>query len=420
MKEKLITLGLAVCALGLFWILMFPRPQSGATVPHPLSTGADPEGYLALSRWLSATGVPTLDLHQRFPQLGDNSISRTPTGNLLITTLPYAVAARPEEFPALAAWVGKGNALLVIAALDDTPLWSALTDNFLPELQRLTGIKFTSRQEPDTNAIAQATQNLREALTPAGREIGLIPSGRIGVLGGVNQLATHSALPSTQWQAAALDPAPVLELARRADTADPVLWMKASGDGTIIVSAYASLFSNDVIGKAGNARLLSNIIAFTVHSGGRVIIDDAHQGAMAEYDAAKFFADPRLHHTLWWLVLLWLGWVAATQPLRAAPRNIGTLDESAMLRTTAGFLAGVLRPVASAQWLLEEFFDRLRRRHGLLHSSVPPWDWLAAHAGVGSTTLAELRELYIDNQAGRRVSLVRLQRLISQISGQTS
>ena len=183
-----------------------------------------------------------------------------------------------------------------------------------------------------------------------------------------------------------MDASPVLELARRADTADPVLWVKASGKGAIIVSAYASLFSNGVIGKADNARLLSNIVAWSLQPGGRVIFDDAHQGAMNEYDAAKFFADPRLHHTL--LVAacaLWLAWVVAAQPLRAfGAQCAARLDESAMLRVTARFFASVLRPVASAQWLLDEFFDRLRRRHGLLQAAAPPWDWLAAQAGVGS------------------------------------
>jgi hypothetical protein len=76
--------------------------------------------------------------------------------------------------------------------------------------------------------------------------------------------------------------------------------------------------------------------------------------------------------------------------------------------------------VASAQWLLDEFFERLRRRHGLLHGARPPWEWLQAHAGVASTDLDELRDLYARTQSGHRVSLVRLQRTISQISGQIS
>jgi ABC-type amino acid transport substrate-binding protein len=91
-----------------------------------------------------------------------------------------------------------------------------------------------------------------------------------------------------------------------------------------------------------------------------------------------------------------------------------------MLRVTAGFLASVLRPVSSAQWLLDEFFDRLRRRHGLPPSSAPPWDWLAAQAGVTGPTLAQLRDLHARTLAGRRVSLMRLQGILSRISEQTS
>jgi hypothetical protein len=419
-KERLVTLGLAAAALALFWILLFPKPLSNQGPARPLTTGSEADGYLGISRWLSATAVPARDFHGRFDQLSDKSSSAHETGNLLITTLPFAVVLHPGEFAALDKWVADGNTLLVLAALDDTPLWSAASDNFVPELQKLTGIKFTAKQQPDQSPAARARQGLRAVLTPGGREIELRPSGRISLMRGVNHLATLSPLPSTQWQVQAQDPAPVLELARRVDTADPVLWLKASGNGSVVVSAYASLFSNGVIGKADNAQLLANIIAWSLQPGGQVIIDDAHQGALDEYDAAKFYADPRLHRTLLWLAALWLAWVLAAQPLRASAQNAGGVDESAMLRVTAGFFASVLRPAASAQWLLDEFFDRLRRRHGLGYSHAPPWEWLASQAGVRSAALEELRDLHGRTQAGRRVSLMRLQQIISQISGQTS
>ena len=410
MKERLVTLALAACALALFWILLVPKPQGAPAAPHPVTTGVDGEGYFAAARWLVATGVPTLELHQRFAQLADKTISPHPTGNLLITTLPYGVVLNPEEYSDLDTWIGRGNTMLVLAALDDTPLWSALSTNFLPELQkRCVAIDFTAVQVAGTDPITKAKAGLVFALTSGGGTVELHPSGRIGLLDGIRQLATLSALPSQQWQAKAIDAAPVLELARRADSADAVLWVKSSGNGAIIVSAYASLFSNQVIGKADNSRLLSNIVAWSLQPGGRVIFDDAHQGAMDEYDAAKFMADPRLHRTLLWLLVLWLAWVVASQPLRASAPRVATLDENAMLRVTANFFAGVLRPVTSAQWLLDEFFDRLRRRHGLANSGGPPWDWLASHAGVPRGQLEELRDLYARTQSGQRVSLIRLQ-----------
>jgi hypothetical protein len=419
-KERLVTLGLAAAALALFWILMFPKPQPATSAPHPLTTGPNGEGYFAASRWLRSTGVPTLDLHRRFAQLGDPGVSARQTGNLLILTLPFAVVPNSDELTALDHWVSQGNTLLVLAALDDTPLWSASATGFVPELQNLTRIQFTAKQVPDADPSNGSKTAPAAVWTPPTAAIELHASGRIGLLTGVAHLAAATPLPSTQWQAKATDSAPVLELARRVDSGDPVLWVKTSGNGAIVVSAFASLFINDSIGKSDNARLLANIVAWSLQPGGRVIFDDGHQGAMDEYDATKFFADPRLHHSLWWLVALWLAWVMVAQPLRASIPNAGNLDEGAMLRATARFFASVVRPVASAQWLLDEFFDRLRQRHGLLPTAAPPWDWLASHAGVRSAALVELRDCYARTQAGKRVNLNRLQRILSQIAGQTS
>jgi hypothetical protein len=420
MKDRLITLGLAVCALALFWILLFPKPQGAPTAPHPLATGSDGEGYLAASRWLAVTGVPTVSLHKRFDQLTDRSVGTQRSGNLLIITLPFAVVLESREIPALTEWIARGNTVLVLAGLDDTPLWSATSDDFIPDLKRITAIDYNVVQSNGTDPVSRAKAGLVNVLTPGGRATELHPSGQMGLLSGVRHLATLTPLPSQQWRVKAMDADPVLELARRADTADPVLWVKSSGEGALIVSAYASLFTNAVIGKADNARLLSNLVAWSLQPGGRVIFDDAHQGAMDEYNAAKFFKDPRLHATLLWLLALWLAWVVAAQPLRAAASHAATLDEGAMLRATARFFASVLRPVASAQWLLDEFFDRLRRRHGLLNSAGPPWDWLDSHASIGRGMLDELRDLYARTQAGQRVSLVRLQQILSQISGHIS
>jgi hypothetical protein len=420
-KERVITLALAAGALALFWLLLFPKPRTAPdAAPRPLAAGVDAEGYFAAARWLATAGVPTLELHQRFDHLVDRTVSAKPSGNLLITTMPYAVVLNREELSDLDQWMDKGNTVLVLAALDDTPLWSGLAANFIPDLQKLTAIEFTAVRQPNKNLVTKVQDAATEVLTPACSAIELHPSGPIGLLEGVSKLATLSPLPSDQWQAKSMDAGPVLELARRTDSADPVLWIKGSGSGAIVISAYASLFSNHAIGKLDNARLLSNFVGWALQPGGRVIFDDGHQGTLDEYDAQKFFADPRLHHTLLWLLLLWLGWVVASQPLRAAPPHVVGLDESAMLRVTASFFAGVLRPVATAQWLLDEFFDRLRRRHGLAPSAGPPWEWLAAHAGLRGDALDELRELNARTQAGRRVSLVRLQQVLSQISGHIS
>ena len=144
MKERLVTLGLAACALALFWLLLFPKPEGRQTVPRPLTSASGDEGYFAASGWLKATGVPTLEMHKRFDQTGGGTLSAAGSGNLLITTLPYKATLNSAEYTALENWIEKGNVLLIIAALDDTPLWSAISPNFVPEVQRLSGIEFTA------------------------------------------------------------------------------------------------------------------------------------------------------------------------------------------------------------------------------------------------------------------------------------
>ncbi len=47
MKERLVTLAFAACALALFWLLLFPKPEGQQRVPRPMTSGADGEGYFA-------------------------------------------------------------------------------------------------------------------------------------------------------------------------------------------------------------------------------------------------------------------------------------------------------------------------------------------------------------------------------------
>ncbi|HEY3731870.1 MAG TPA: DUF4350 domain-containing protein, partial [Steroidobacteraceae bacterium] len=155
MKERLVTLGLAACALALFWLLLFPKPEGPQTVPRPMTSGAEGEGYLGAFRWLKASGVQTLELHKRFDQPGAGTLSASGSGNLLITTLPYKATLNPAEYTALASWIEKGNVLLIIAALDDTPLWSAISPNFVPEVQRLSNIEFTAVESSATDPVSK-------------------------------------------------------------------------------------------------------------------------------------------------------------------------------------------------------------------------------------------------------------------------
>ena len=300
MKERLITLGLALAALLCFYALFFPKPIPRAAQSLPLSTEAGPDGYLAAWRWLAAAQVPLGSLRYRYPRLGDAALSGVSEGNVLIMTLPQRLPFQSAEWKSLDEWVGRGNTLVVLAGLDDTPRWMEPRADPQLALQRISHIRFTAEKAEDD-------WGLRDLLEP--RRIEFVPRGEHPLLNGVQSMYAVSDLPAGRWRAHSTDNSMPLAIARRSDANQSVLWLKAAGRGQIIVCAFATPFSNRAIGQADNAQLLSNIVAWTRAPSGSVIFDDAHQGLVDFYDASAFFGDPRLHRTLLWLLLLWLVFV---------------------------------------------------------------------------------------------------------------
>ena len=121
MKDRLVTLLGALLALAIVYALFFQR---GAERPitKPLSIEAGRNGYLALWNWLEREHVKVVSLRQRFPALLDDR-SLAESGNLLIVTMPFRTPLRSSEVPPLDEWVARGNTVLLLAALDDSPEW---------------------------------------------------------------------------------------------------------------------------------------------------------------------------------------------------------------------------------------------------------------------------------------------------------
>jgi hypothetical protein len=245
----------------------------------------------------------------------------------------------------------------------------------------------------------------------------LVPVAMHPVNAGVQALATREGGPSSQWSVSPADAAAVLVLARREDTGRPALWLRPQGEGTIVVSAWASPFANARIGEADNARWFAQLVGWALGSDGAVVFDDAHQGASDMYDPQAFYRDPRLLHSLAWLAALWFAWVLGARVLRPAPAEKPPLDDTAMLRVTGGFLAHVLRPADGATELFRHFFNSLRRRLSQPENGEPLWGWLAVQARVDAATVERLRTLHDRARAGRRVDLVTLRNLLHDITG---
>jgi hypothetical protein len=243
------------------------------------------------------------------------------------------------------------------------------------------------------------------------------PNGKHPLLDGVRSILAVSEFPTAQWQASS-DRGVVLELASDRKAGVPALWLMPYGDGQIIFSAYGSLFTNKVLDQLDNARLLANVVHWSLGTKGHVIIDDAHQGLVSFYDPEKFFGDARLHRALLWLLALWLVFVLGPRRLRGTPDSWNPLDVTSFVRATGGFMARVLRPAAAGQRLFANFFNEIRSRLGMTIDGAPLWDWLAARSVIPVADLNRLQHLHRRLAEQRRIDLAELHNLLARVRGQ--
>ena len=87
------TLGLALCALALFYLLFLPKPTPTDKSPAmPLSTESGPSGYQAAWRWLEAEQVrlPSRRVRRRQRALAQQFLHPADRVAFLIEALPNA------------------------------------------------------------------------------------------------------------------------------------------------------------------------------------------------------------------------------------------------------------------------------------------------------------------------------------------
>lgn len=425
MKDRLLTLALALGALAAFYVLLAPKPATPAEhITRPLSTEAGPNGYLGMQRWLATEKIPVISFRERYGSLAD-ATPGTPTGNLLITTTPHVYPLRNAETRPLREWIEAGNTLLVLAGLSDTPEWSmgeGLDLAFAQHMRAMTGMTFTQLPEQEKPKQQSEKPKQRSAVQAMARlgepqKSESAPNGEHPLLEGVRSVMAISEFPSSHWDASS-ERAVLLELASDHQNGVPALWLLPYGDGQVIVSAYGSVFTNKVIGERDNARLLGNIARWSLGDQGRVMIDDAHQGLVAFYDPDKFFGDSRLHRSLWWLFGLWLVFVLGPRRLRGGASTWNPLDVTSFVRATGGFMARVLQPAAAGQRLFANFFNELRSRLGLALDDAPLWEWLGGQATIAAADLDRLQELHRRAAQRRRLNLAELHNLIARVRAQ--
>lgn len=426
MKERLITFALAIGALALFFAMFMPQSGAkGAKITLPRTMELGPNGYGGMVEWLSGQSHPVLSFRQRFTQLPQVVPGQ---GNLLITTMPHSLQARHSEAQPLKDWISAGNTVLVMAALTDTPDWAMLPEyrgDLVAQLKDTIGIEFVvvkdEQEEPSKlkkeGALARAKQLVETAsrlLEPERRE--LVSIGTHPLLTGVGSIVALSDFPASEWRSKPNSVNVILDLAKRKATNVPALWLARIGNGQLIVSGFASPLTNKMLDQGDNARFLANVVSWSVHSGGKVVVDDAHQGAVAFYDPKAFFGDVRLHRALWWLLLLWLVFVLGPSQMRPIGTNWNPVDVTSFVRATGGFLARTIRPTEAGRRALSLFFNDIRRRLQLPEDGMPVWEWLATQPNVRQEELHRLRASYARVAAGKRVDLQQLHNLLRQIA----
>jgi hypothetical protein len=426
-RERLATLLCALGALAVFLTLfVHGQPPDAERSAPPTTDERGDNGLWGARAWLEHEGIRTLSLRERFDGLAQRS-DLPPRGNLLIVTTPVVNGFKTGEVRALQHWVESGNTLLVLAALSDRPAW-ALNGVVHNDLNLLTGLEFVrSRRQPDDPQAgrkatpasepplfhARAPQRLAQPFSST-----LLPNRAHPYLDGVDSALARSDYLPEIWELKIPRAGFALALAHQQEFGEGVLWVRAAGRGTVIVSAFASLFSNRALGLADNARLLANLVTASLDSHGAVLFDDEHQGLVAAYDPAHFYRDPRLYATLAILLVVWLVWVLGGTRLRAPEPRLTVPREAQLVRTTGAFLARVLREPAAARRLFEHFAGRLRRRMPDKTLRELPWDWLENHPRLTATDIRQLRAWYADAYSDRHVPLLRLHNLIVQTERQ--
>ncbi|HTP40694.1 MAG TPA: DUF4350 domain-containing protein [Steroidobacteraceae bacterium] len=422
MKQWLVTLGLALGALALFYALFLPKPApAGVAAAPPTSVEAGDSGYQAAWRWLTQSGIPVRSYRQKYDRLG--GATARPTGNVLLVTLPLQTATAATELASLRRWVARGNTLLVMAALADTPRWALFSGSDNARfLQDVASLAVKSVAEPGGATSAAKTRafsrGFAKLLQPT-RSL-LEPNGVHPLLAGVHAIATSSDYPADRWTVATTDAAPLLAIARHraagsAGHDDAALFLKRAAAGQVIFCSYSTPFSNQLIGAQDNARLLANIVDWSRGEGGAVLFDDAHQGLVGYYDAKAFFADARLHRTLLWLLFLWLVFVLGWQRMPRQYESWQPMDVTTFIRATGGFIAGSVAEPVAGERLIQNFFDVLGRRQLRPEHGQPDWDWLRAQAGIESADVQRLQRLHQQAARRRRVDLVALQNLLNRM-----
>ena len=403
MNDRLVTLLGALVSLFILFLLLY-SPKQGPMISLPTSEQQGVNGYLGLKRWLDYSGVATVSYRERMLTLTGNA-QLADSGNVMISTMPHLKPFSEAELLELNLWLSRGNTLLLLAALDDSPAWILRMDTmgFLDELAALTGLTFDTVTDEEGEVVM-----LGELFEES--ELGLAPVTDHPLMTNVHTLRGVSDATTSIWRPRLLeDSLFVAQLATEAETGTGAIWQLPVGEGFVILGASGSLLSNRMLDEADNAQFLTNILTYHLGPAGAFIFDDMHQGLTDIYDPEAFYADDRLHVSLWFILGFWLIYLLGTSS-RLHPVTDRALPprQSDLVKAIGGFMTRKLGRADAGRLLIEGWLEELERT-GHIHSGAgTPWQQLESMPLVRPTLLDSVRLTYARLGRGEKVDLKKL------------
>jgi hypothetical protein len=431
MKERLITLLLALAALAIVIFLLSPHnPNGQKPVSLPTSQDRGADGLKGMFTWLQREQVKVISFRKRLTQLRYQP-AMPKRGNVLLMNLPAPRKFKDAEWSALSGWLEQGNSLIILGAVYHHPAWASaeecLSDvkHFLRRFDwKLTGgdeeddkKKPINNEKPKSDpktfqqTISEFEANVK-ALLAEPRQ--LLPQSQHALFQKVQHLETQITpnLLEQPWTLTSnANNHLALRLLKVSGTESVAAWQMQAGAGQIVLLLTPDVFSNSQLNHADNAVWLGNLLKQTLAPDGQLLFDDFHFGLSDLYDPEHFFSDSRLHQTLACIAVLWLfyliGYTTRLAPVRSPTPKLSARD---FIEVTAEFFARRLPKRLLAEALVNHLLAdiaRLRRLSG----DAEAWHWLEQHSQIKPRQLHLLKLA----QAKQPLSLILLTNTIIDI-----